>query len=93
MVDTVFWFFGGVGAAALVAWLANRLFRRADSAGTERTLRGRMRGPFVPLSEVQLRMVEERQREQEQVRQSMKSIAPLARETLAESALRSGGLR
>ena len=62
MVDTVFWFFGGVGAAALVAWLAHRLFRRADSAGTERTLRGRMRGPFVPLSEDDLAEDEMRRR-------------------------------
>jgi len=49
--------------------------------------------PFSPLSEVQLRMVEDRQRGQEQDRQGMKSIAPLARETLAESAIRSGGIR
>ena len=54
MYDTVYWFFGGAGVVALLVWVAARLWRRADSGDTERYLRQRAQGPFVPLSDADL---------------------------------------
>lgn len=49
--------------------------------------------PFPPLTETQKRMVEDREREQQQERANMKSITPLAQETKAALGLIAGGVR
>ena len=54
MYDSVYGFFGGAGVVALLVWVAARLWRRANSSATERYLRMRAQGPFVPLSDADL---------------------------------------
>lgn len=49
--------------------------------------------PFPALNEAQQRIIEERQREQEEATRSMKAIAPLAQETNAALSLVPGGVR